>query len=41
MKKISSNNLARQKLLDGVNKLADVVKITLGPKGKNDVLDRK
>lgn len=41
MKKIASNNLARQKLLDGVNKLADIVKITLGPKGKNVVLDRK
>ncbi|MFH1291747.1 MAG: chaperonin GroEL [bacterium] len=31
---------ARQKLLDGVNTLADIVKVTLGPKGRNVVLDR-
>ena len=31
---------ARKKLLEGVNKLADTVKVTLGPKGRNVVLDR-
>ena len=31
---------ARQKMLDGVNKLADAVKITLGPKGRNVVLEK-
>lgn len=31
---------ARSKLLDGVNKLADTVKVTLGPKGRNVVLDK-
>jgi len=32
---------ARQSLLRGVNKLADAVKITLGPKGRNVVLEKK
>jgi chaperonin GroEL len=32
---------ARQAMLRGVNKLADAVKITLGPKGRNVVLDKK
>ncbi len=32
---------ARKALLGGVNKLADTVKITLGPKGRNVVLDKK
>src|SRR5512135_1694923 len=32
---------ARQALLRGVNQLADAVKVTLGPKGRNVVLDRK
>ena len=41
MKKIVIEKESRQKLLDGVNKLANVVKLTLGPKGKNVVLDRK
>src|ERR671925_226811 len=31
----------RQPLLRGVNQLADAVKVTLGPKGRNVVLDRK
>ena len=31
---------ARKKLLEGVNKLADTVKVTLGPKGRNVVLDK-
>ena len=32
---------ARQKLISGIEKVANAVKITLGPKGKNVVLDRK
>ncbi|MGB7591924.1 MAG: chaperonin GroEL [Terriglobia bacterium] len=32
---------SRQAILRGVNKLADVVKVTLGPKGRNVVLDKK
>jgi chaperonin GroEL len=31
---------ARQKLLRGINALANVVKVTLGPKGRNVVLDK-
>lgn len=32
---------ARRKLEKGVNTLADAVKVTLGPKGRNVVLDKK
>ncbi|MBN2134965.1 MAG: chaperonin GroEL [Acidobacteria bacterium] len=32
---------ARQKLLEGVNQLANTVKVTLGPKGRNVILDKK
>ncbi|UCD95711.1 MAG: chaperonin GroEL, partial [Candidatus Zixiibacteriota bacterium] len=32
---------ARDKLKAGVDKLADAVKVTLGPKGRNVVLDKK
>jgi len=32
---------ARNKLMAGVNQVADTVKITLGPKGRNVVLDKK
>ena len=32
---------ARKALLSGINQLADTVKITLGPKGRNIVLDKK
>ena len=32
---------ARKSLLNGVNQLADTVKVTLGPKGRNVVLDKK
>lgn len=32
---------ARKALMNGVNQLADTVKITLGPKGRNVVLDKK
>jgi len=31
---------ARKKLQEGVNKLADVVRVTLGPKGRNVLLDK-
>ena len=31
---------ARRRILNGVNKLADTVKVTLGPKGRNVVLDK-
>jgi chaperonin GroEL len=31
---------ARQRMLNGVNLLADAVKITLGPKGRNVILDK-
>ena len=31
----------RKALQNGVDKLADTVKITLGPKGRNVVLDKK
>ena len=30
---------ARDRMLKGVNTLADAVKVTLGPKGRNVVLD--
>lgn len=39
-KKIIFSEEARQQLKKGVNVLADTVKITLGPKGRNVVLDR-
>jgi len=39
MLEFSSN--AREKLKIGVDKLADAVKITLGPKGRNVVIDKK
>src|SRR5271168_164697 len=32
---------AREKILKGVNLLADAVTVTLGPKGRNVVLDKK
>jgi len=40
-KNISYSDDARQALLKGVNRLADAVKITLGPKGRNVVLEKK
>ncbi|CCX38835.1 60 kDa chaperonin [Clostridium sp. CAG:1013] len=40
-KKIIYGEEARKALLSGVNQLADTVKITLGPKGRNVVLDKK
>ena len=40
-KNIKFGEEARRALEAGVNKLADTVKITLGPKGRNVVLDKK
>ena len=40
-KDILSSEEARKKLKAGVDKLADTVKVTLGPKGRNVVLDKK
>jgi chaperonin GroEL len=40
-KDIKFNEDARRALERGINKLADTVKITLGPKGRNVVLDKK
>ena len=40
-KQIVYNESARHALTRGVNKLADAVKVTLGPKGRNVVLDKK
>lgn len=37
---IKNGEEARKSLLEGVNKLADTVKVTLGPKGRNVVLDK-
>ena len=39
-KEIRNGEDARKALLNGVNKLADTVKVTLGPKGRNVVLDK-
>ena len=39
-KEIRFGEDARKSLLEGVNKLADTVKVTLGPKGRNVVLDK-
>lgn len=39
-KDIKFSEEARKSLEIGVNKLADTVKITLGPKGRNVVLDK-
>ena len=40
-KEIKFNEEARRSLERGVNALADAVKVTLGPKGRNVVLDKK
>ncbi len=39
-KEVKFNTDARDKLLKGVNILADAVKVTLGPKGRNVVIDK-
>ena len=40
-KRITYSEDARQAILRGVNKLADAVKVTLGPKGRNVVIEKK
>ena len=40
-KEVTHGEDARRALIDGVNRLADAVKITLGPKGRNVVLEKK
>lgn len=40
-KNIIFNTEAREQLRQGVNALADAVKVTLGPKGRNVVIDKK
>src|SRR5919198_3042778 len=40
-KQIVYSEESRRALLGGVNKLAEAVKVTLGPKGRNVVLDKK
>ena len=39
-KEVKFGNSARQRMLKGVNVLADAVKVTLGPKGRNVVLEK-
>ena len=39
-KDVKFGDSARSMMLDGVNVLADAVKVTLGPKGRNVVLDK-
>ena len=39
-KDVKFGDSARQKMLAGVNVLADAVKVTLGPKGRNVILDK-
>ena len=39
-KEVKFSDLARQGMLAGVNILADAVKVTLGPKGRNVILDK-
>jgi chaperonin GroEL len=40
-KQIIYGEESRQAILRGVNQLANAVKVTLGPKGRNVVLDKK
>jgi chaperonin GroEL len=40
-KQLEYSDEARKKLLTGINKLADAVSTTLGPKGRNVALDKK
>src|SRR5258707_6073838 len=40
-KRVTYGEEARQAILRGVNKLADAVKVTLGPKGRNVIIDKK
>ena len=38
---ITYGDASREAILRGVNGLTDAVKVTLGPKGRNVILDRK
>ena len=40
-KQLAFDQAARQKILTGVEKLARAVKVTLGPKGRNVLIDKK
>ena len=40
-KEITFDTSARDRIKRGVDKLADAVKVTLGPKGRNVILDKK
>ena len=40
-KQIVYGGESRQKIISGINQLADAVKVTLGPKGRNVILDKK
>ncbi|MGZ8734103.1 MAG: TCP-1/cpn60 chaperonin family protein, partial [Acidimicrobiia bacterium] len=40
-KQIAYSEQARRSLEAGMNKLADAVRVTLGPKGRNVVLEKK
>ena len=39
-KDVKFSDDARQRMLEGVNTLANAVKVTLGPKGRNVILDK-
>lgn len=39
-KELDGGNKARKRILEGVNKVADTVKVTLGPKGRNVAISR-
>jgi chaperonin GroEL len=39
-KEIIFGDVARQKISEGVEKLADAVKVTMGPKGRNAVIEK-
>ncbi len=40
-KQLHFGEKARADILSGINKLANAVKVTLGPRGRNVVLDKK
>src|SRR6266536_4754149 len=40
-KMVVHGDLSRHAILAGVNKLSDAVKVTLGPRGRNVILDKK
>ena len=40
-KEVTFKEDARQKLVNGINRVSDAVKVTLGPKGRNVVLQRE